>query len=242
MTHFDARLEEVYADFLAHFAPDNHLRRAGAVAAFTGPDSPLTTVKGLRASAREDDLAAIEEFLFDRGAARVVIEAPPWFPAELLIARGYSAVDTENVLARTVEPCELPVGVEALADPGAWTALQSDAFASPLEGLWPVLHALPGALNLGIREKGSWVAAAQSISFGDVALFACDGTHPEARGRGYQTAIIQARLHHAARLEHTWATAEVAPGSGSERNYLRAGFRRAYQRTHFARSRGAAAV
>jgi hypothetical protein len=64
-----------------------------------------------------------------------------------------------------------------------------------------------------------------------VLLFSCDGTVPAARGRGMQEALIDYRLR--ALPAGTIATAEVSPGSGSERNYLRCGFEIAYARTHW---------
>jgi hypothetical protein len=87
---------------------------------------------------------------------------------------------------------------------------------------------LPDVRLAGVRDDGRWIAAAQSVPSGDVVIFGNDGTHPAARGRGAQRALIEDRL--AALPAGTLATAEVAPGSTSERNYLRCGFRIAYTR------------
>jgi hypothetical protein len=86
----------------------------------------------------------------------------------------------------------------------------------------------------GLRDADRWVACGQSVAYGDVAIFGCDGTLPEARGRGAQTALIEKRLGELDR--GMIAVAEVAPGSTSERNYVRCGFRVAYARTHYVRA------
>jgi hypothetical protein len=68
-----------------------------------------------------------------------------------------------------------------------------------------------------------------------VGLFGNDATLASARWRGAQRAAIQQRLRSAAELGLPLVGAEVAPGSSSERNYLRCGFVVAYTRTHYAR-------
>jgi hypothetical protein len=69
------------------------------------------------------------------------------------------------------------------------------------------------------------------VPYNDVVVFGNDATLPTARRHGAQTALIEARLN--ATPEGVIATAEVAPGSGSERNYLRCGFVVAYTRSHY---------
>jgi hypothetical protein len=61
-------------------------------------------------------------------------------------------------------------------------------------------------------------------------------TSSSSRGRGAQRALIEGRLQTVAAT--AIVAAEVAPGSGSERNYLRCGFRVAYTRSHDVRSLG----
>ena len=105
---------------------------------------------------------------------------------------------------------------------------------SPTKELVIAAAHLPNAVLYGLRENDRWIACAQSVTYDDVAIFGCDGTMPEARRRGAQTTLIEDRL--AALPAGKIVMAEVAPGSGSERNYLRCGFQIAYARTHFARA------
>lgn len=55
-----------------------------------------------------------------------------------------------------------------------------------------------------------------------------DATLPEWRGRGVQTALLKARLERALHAGCDLAAAGASPGSGSQRNMERLGFRVAY--------------
>jgi hypothetical protein len=71
------------------------------------------------------------------------------------------------------------------------------------------------------------------VTFDDVAILGDDETVPGARRRGAQAALIAARVR--AVPAGKIVMAEVAPDSGSERNYLCCGFEIAYARTHYVR-------
>jgi GNAT superfamily N-acetyltransferase len=123
-------------------------------------------------------------------------------------------------------------------DHGKWALLASEAFGLPAEvegnSLFQASSLLPGVTNLGFfDEQSRWIACAQIAPARGVALFGNDATLPEARERGAQSALIHDRLRRASAMGLRWAVAEVAPDSGSERNYLRAGFHLLYARTHY---------
>ena len=61
-----------------------------------------------------------------------------------------------------------------------------------------------------------------------IAAFFGTATLPEYRGRGVQTALIAQRLHEAALAGCEYAVVSTNPGSGSQRNMERRGFRVAY--------------
>jgi hypothetical protein len=214
---------------------------AGGVAAFTGIDSPLTTVKGMPAELSTRDLDAIESFFQGRGATAVTIEMAPWpsrSSQQLFSERGYGVVGHEDVVATTSVGSRLRRARRAEAVPvEAWSELTQRSYElpddSPASPLVEAAAHLPNARYYGICEDGEWIACAQSVTYDDVVIFGNDGTRPEARRRGAQTALIEERL--AAVPAGTIVTAEVAPGSVSERNYLRCGFRIAYTRAHYVR-------
>jgi hypothetical protein len=215
---------------------------AGGVAAFTGLGSPLTTVKGTGARVSPLDLHQIESFFRDRNAATVTIEMAPW-PGEevpqILGERGYSVAGQEDVMATTSGASLRDTAVPMAAVPShAWAELLRRCSELPDESaaneLVTAASCLPHAQLYGVREKDRWIACAQSVTYDEVVIFGNDGTLREARGKATQTALIEERLRTlpAGKI----AIAEVAPGSGSERNYLRCGFQIAYARTHYVRT------
>ena len=116
-----------------------------------------------------------------------------------------------------------------------WVAISQQGFDPPIDDavreLVDVAARLPGSVRLGVRAGDRWIACGQVVVEDDTVIFANDSTIPEARRMGAQTALIQARL--ATVNDGSLVIAEVAPGSGSERNYLRCGFEVAYTRTQF---------
>lgn len=215
------------------------IKIAGGVAAFCGTDSPLTTVKGVT-EIGVDDCERVEAFFRERGANRVIFETAPRVSESsprILEQRGYRVRGQEHVLVRRQVVHNEP-GFKAEPLPGKeWPEVMRRAFELPDT---PAMRALVGAAGelkdaqlLGLRKEGFWVACAQRVRYDNVVIFGCDGTLPEARGRGAQRALILQRLQEIG--SQGVVTAEVAPGSVSERNYLRCGFEIAYARTHYTR-------
>jgi GNAT superfamily N-acetyltransferase len=75
---------------------------------------------------------------------------------------------------------------------------------------------------------GEFVAGGSlSVHDGTATVFG-DATLPEWRGHGAQTALVKARLKHALQAGCDLAAAGASPGSGSQRNMEKLGFRVAY--------------
>jgi GNAT superfamily N-acetyltransferase len=213
---------------------------AGGTAAFTGVGSPLTTVKGAGPHLSGHDLDEIESFFGDRGAPAVTIEAAPSLASsrDLLAERGYRIVGHEDVVARIADGSVArpePL-VEELASQ-AWPAVMRRSYEladdDPTAVLAEAAAHLPRARLYGVRDGETWIACGQAVWYDDVVVLGCDGTTPEARNRGAQLALIRSRL--ADVRAGTVVVAEVAPASGSERNYFRCGFELLYIRTHHVR-------
>jgi len=79
--------------------------------------------------------------------------------------------------------------------------------------------------------NGQPIAAGALTIAGDIALLAGASTVPSARRQGAQNALLEERLRYAAAQGCTDATMATLPGSGSQRNSERNGFRIAYTRT-----------
>jgi hypothetical protein len=71
-----------------------------------------------------------------------------------------------------------------------------------------------------------------------VALFAGASTIPRARRQGAQLALLQARLAFAAERQVELAMIVAQPGSASQRNAERQGFRPVYTRSKWQRAPG----
>lgn len=259
----EARTNAAFVEARARLAPDGGAgwrEVHGTYAMFDGAASPLTQTFGLAlfAPASGDDLATLERFFDERGAP-VFHEVSPLADAAvlpLLHARGYAPVELTTVLFR-----ELPGDARDTRDARDATAAPSDVrvrrIAPGEEARWaetsargwgatPELAAFMrdfGTVNAhapGMRcflaERGGEPIAAAALAVHDgVALLAGASTCPEFRGRGAQAALLQARLHAAAADGCELAMMGAAPGSASQRNAERQGFRVAYTRTKWQR-------
>jgi hypothetical protein len=79
--------------------------------------------------------------------------------------------------------------------------------------------------------NGEAIATAALFMHGGVALLAGASTIPQGRRKGAQSALLDTRLSTAASQGCTLAMMVAAPGSASQRNAERNGFRVAYTRT-----------
>lgn len=234
---------------------------AGAYAMFDGVGSPITQTFGLGlfATPTDDDLDAIERFFRERGAP-THHEVSPLAEVELaarLVARGFRPVEFTSVMHR---PVRLPVGLlrdepserrrsafaarpivpgeEALYGDAAargWRQEAGDELAEFVREFAAVAAHSAGTQAFVAELEGRAVAAAALVLHEGVALFAGASTDPEWRGRGAQAALLAARLDAAAHAGCDLAMMCAAPGSSSQRNAERCGFRIAYTRIKWAK-------
>jgi hypothetical protein len=222
---------------------------AGGIAAFTGPGSPLSVVKGVASELKASDVEQAESFFQRRGASQATFELAPWVAAssaQLLTRLGYAESGAESVVTREVAidststvSIQHPLDAREL-DSDAWGVVFSDVCDIPPFEWWTRLSRaagfMPGAVNLGVAgEDGGWIACAQLAPAGNIAIFANDNTMVAARDRGIQKMLIRRRLRQAVTRGLSIAIAEVAPGSVSEANYVKCGFRVTYTRVHYSR-------
>jgi len=249
----EAQASASFIDARARYDPGSGACRievAGAMALFDGPASPLTQTfgLGLAGPVSPADLTAIEGFYRQRGAP-VFHEVCPLAGPELsalLVERGYCPVEFTSMLYRPLRvtrerrPAGPASGLRArLIEPG-----EEDRWASVAARGWsdePALSQLVMELGriLARRSDGfcfvaEWdgmpvATGALSIHAG-VALLAGAATVPEARRRGAQLALLEARLNLAAERGCDLAMMGAQPGSASQRNAERHGFRIAYTR------------
>jgi GNAT superfamily N-acetyltransferase len=224
---------------------------AGAYVLYDGPDSPLTQTFGLGLfePVEPDDLDRVESYFRDRGAP-VYHEVSPLATAALgatLAERGYRPVEMSSVLFR---PTGLPLPHSPSAESGirvrelpdsesdAWARVLAEGWRAEMPQFEPFILGLSRVTarsrvtHCFLAELEGVGIAAGSIQVGDgVALLAGASTVPAYRRRGAQAALLQARLQFAAQQGADLAVMLAEPGSTSQRNAERQGFRIAYTRT-----------
>jgi GNAT superfamily N-acetyltransferase len=223
---------------------------AGGSAVFVSPESPLNQAFGLgmRGPVTTDDVAAVEGFYLDRGVRPLMGVCPLAHPSLLahLGARGWVAEGFENVLIRSIEPVVAAVDpttehVEILPartaeEKRTWALVAAAAFCAPLPPIDEQLLLAqlaanrPGAQLFTAFVDGQPAGTGELYLSGEVAWLSADATLPQFRRRGIQGALQRHRLTLASRAGCTLAVTESAPGSPSQRNMERLGFRVAYTR------------
>jgi GNAT superfamily N-acetyltransferase len=226
---------------------------AGGYAGFAGVDSPVTQAFGLGLSdpVTEDDLQRLEDFFLSQGAS-VNIETCPLADSSLfalLNERGYKPIEYSNVLVRelagedagspNVASSEVHVRRPQPTEAEAVTQFMARSFFEGIEITPEILDIFDGLFYAAgsscfVAEAGEAMAGAGWIAISDgVATLGGAGTVPEFRNRGVQRALINARLALAFENGCDLATVATQPGSGSQRNVERRGFRVVYTRTKF---------
>jgi hypothetical protein len=227
-----------------------HTLVGGVAAMFDGPESPLTQTFGLGMSGPlgSDEYGLLEDFFLSRSAP-VHHEVSPLAEPETLpqlTARGYVPVEVSTVLVR---PTGLPLaGVrntghvavrEIRPEEGAlWSRTAGEGWGSQspelgrfIEALGQVMVCAQGVHCFLAEMDGRPVATGALSLTGGVALLAGASTIPPARRQGAQLALLAARLEFSVSRGAELAMMVAQPGSASQRNAERQGFRTVYTRT-----------
>jgi GNAT superfamily N-acetyltransferase len=220
---------------------------AGAYAVFDGVDSPVTQTFGLGIF-RELSPAAldcIESFFLERDAP-VFHEVSPFAGAaalDLLCSRNYKPVEISNILCTPVEQPEpqhegkITVRIIAPEEIKLWADTSAKGWAHEHPELLSFFQDF-GAISAAREQSPCFLAeidgkpgAAGVLSIHEgVALFGGSATVPELRRQGLQTALLHERMRYAFAQGCNLAMIAVEPGSDSQRNAERKGFRIAYTR------------
>jgi hypothetical protein len=220
----------------------------GTWAIFDGPESPMTQTFGLGLFdvPTADSLAAIEAFFEARSAAPTHEVSPLAGVASfaLLVERGYRPIELSTVLVQSIDgsveaPSAPALRVRAVepADHRAWIETSvigwSDdpAIARIVRPLAEVATANDTMLHYIVERDGAPIATASMGTHDGVALLAGASTIPSGRGLGAQAILLAARLAEARQRGCEIAMMVTEPGSTSQRNAERRGFRVAYTRT-----------
>jgi hypothetical protein len=222
---------------------------AGAYAMFDGPKSPLTQSFGLGLfdEVTEAHLEKLESFFSERGAS-VFHEVSPLAEPSLLgilnkrnyrpiefttvmfrsIQRGVSFADARNpdIRVRRASGDELHIWARTAARGwGEFPELEEFIL-----GLSKLNAQKSDGLSFLAELHGHPIATGSMSICEGVALLAGASTVPEARKQGAQLALLDSRLRYAAENGCDLAMMCSLPGTASQRNAERQGFRIAYTR------------
>ena len=222
---------------------------AETYAMFDGPGSPLTQTFGLGIFQRitAEDMDQIEEFFNSRGA-KAFHEVCPLADQSaftFLSERGYKTIEFSNVLYRPISSDlrldanrngQIKVRVVEKSEGELWAQTGFEGWREFAEvadyvremGLVTVRSKARAFLA---ELQGDPIATGALTVSDNVALLAGASTVPAARRQGAQLALLEGRLRYAASHGCTIAMMVAQPGSGSQRNAERHGFRIAYTRT-----------
>lgn len=238
-----------------------HLEVAGTHAMFDGVDSPLTQTfcLGMERPVTKADLERIEAFFLDLGAPVFHEVAPLADPTALALLNesGYEPFEFTSVMFHPIAPdmfAEAPDAGRIRAR--AIGATETEVWAETSARGWgesPEISAFMLTFSRVSARKmsghtflaeldGKPIAAGGLTLHGGVALLAGASTVPEARRRGAQNALLDARLRFAAEKGCDLAMMGALPGSASQRNAERQGFRIAYTRVKWRKAVAHAAV
>jgi hypothetical protein len=226
---------------------------AGVYAMFDGPDSPMTQTFGLGlfASFRAREFDQVEHFFASRGAvtAHEVCSFAAPETLDLLSVRAYTPIEASTVLVRPTSPALAsdtgevtvrPIGEDEVP---TWCRISGQAWGSEspelgdfIENIGTVIAHARGVTCFLAELDGEPIASAALNLSNGTALFAGAATIPSARRRGAQLGLLNARLAFAAVRGFDLAMVVAQPGSASQRNAERQGFRPVYTRAKWQRA------
>lgn len=230
------------------FAEAALLDVAGGVAAYLGAGSPVNQSVGLGFAGPVDaqDIRAIEAFFCERSQRGLVVLSPLADHSVLtqLGRRGWRLDGFENLLVRSLADVpqreESDVEIVHVSDDehrDLWGHIAAIGFSAPLEplpeqlALGRIVSRRPGATLLLALVDGRPAGTGELYCEDGVAWLSADATLPHFRRRGVQRALQLERLRLGADAGCELAVSEALPGSASQRNMERLGFRVAYTRS-----------
>ena len=222
---------------------------AGAYAMYDGVTSPCTQSFGLGLfdPVTAVELEVIERFFKERGAPVFHEVSPIADPALLVLLneRGYKPFELTSVMFRPIRRAvtssssgrtRVAARLIRLDENELWAATTAQGWESPelgdfMRGMARTQSARTNSFSFLAEIDGRPIAAGALSIHEGVALLAGASTIPEGRKQGAQLALLDARLRYAAERGCNIAMMGALPGSASQRNAERHGFRIAYTRT-----------
>ena len=250
----EARANAAFVEARAKLSPESGaewIEIAGTYAMFDGVNSPLTQTFGLGVfdEIGNAELDQLEAF-FKKHDAPVLHEVSPMTDASLMTLlneRSYQPIeltsvmfqslDGENKLNLSINP-NIKTRIIETSEVEIWARTSADGWSTEGEGLADFIF---GFGQISANCKGGFpflaelddnpISAGMLFIYDDVAILAGASTVPKGRRNGSQMALLDARLKFATEKGCKIAIMGALPGSQSQRNAEKNGFRIAYTRT-----------
>jgi GNAT superfamily N-acetyltransferase len=219
---------------------------AGGYAIYTGPAFPVNRATGLGmdGAVRHLDLEQVEQFYRSRGAVPRVEVCPLADPSllDLLRGNGYRLEQFSSVLVRTIPSDEASLTISpdvrvSIAGPeerDLWLHIVAEGFdgtdvptQETLAILAPNFDAKTAICFLA-RIDGEPAGGGAVILHEGVAELCSASTRLAFRQRGVQAGLLSTRMRVAREAGCDLSMVVTSPGTASQRNVERAGFRLAY--------------
>lgn len=234
--------------------PDSHVEWIdvnGTYVMFDGVESPLTQTFGLGLfnTLIDSDLEIIEHF-YKRFSVPIFHEVSPMAdPAHIRILskKGYQPIEMTSILYKLLskeDATKAKINSEVTArkshkgEENIWALTSAQGWSAEMPEFRDFMYQFSqisassrGASTFFANLNDKPISTGLLYIYDDVALLAGDSTIPEGRNKGGQNALIDARLSDAAALGCTIAMIATSPGSQSQKNAEKNGFRIAYTRT-----------
>jgi len=252
----EATANTEFVETRARLYPDSGaqwIEVAGAYAMYDGLHSPCTQTFGLGMfePVGPTELEQLETFFHSRKvpAHHEISPMADWSLFALLNERGYHPIEFTSVLFRPLSAsaplsiahnAHIQVRLVAENEQELWAQTAANGWSEHAEFGDVMLEfsrlgaARTGALNFLAELNEQPIATGGLFIHDGIALLAGASTIPSARNQGAQLAILDSRLRYAADQGCDLAMMGAAPGSTSQRNAERQGFRIAYTRIKWA--------
>ena len=224
---------------------------AGVYAMFDAVDSPTTQTFGLGLfnEITDVEMDKIEAFFKERNAPVFHEVSPLADPAifPLLNQRGYQPIEFTNVMyqeiassnsfvppqnsqikTRIIDKNEVDLFAETSTK--GWLD-EMPEYAEKMLEFSRIGASANGAIPFIAELNDEPMATGTLYIYNDIAILAGASTIPAQRKKGAQTALLEARLRYALENGCSIAVIDAMPGSQSQRNAEKNGFRIAYTRT-----------
>ncbi len=224
---------------------------AGVYAMFDGIGFPTTQTFGLGlfGEITDTEMDKIEAFFKERGAD-VIHEVSPLADPKILTIlnkRDYQPIELSNAMYQRLDSANLVKSPEntqistriidkneidlfAEISTKGWVD-EMPEFSEQMLEFSKIGASAEGAIPFFAEINAEPIATGTLYIYDDVAVLAGASTIPENRKKGAQTALLEARLSYALKNNCSIAIMDAHPGSQSQRNAEKNGFRIAYTRT-----------